>query len=172
MKFAENGFEIHEQSAGLVLIDRRIWGLAYAAISLAAAGLACLVLALLAYAELAGFRVSAPEYTFLLSGLALLLPEPFLLRAIRERKQASIEEIERFLFLDLASRELRDRMGAALAGFDDLELAMRIDWMTRGWGRLLTLSWPGRSRTVFRTLRRGRAVDALAYLAEKGIPTR
>ena len=172
MEFAENGFEIREQADGILLVDRRIWGLTYAAVVLATAGILLLAVALLALVRSDGVRIRVPESLFIVAGVACLLPEPFLLRRIRERKQAASEDMESFLFLDLQSRELRDHMGTALARFDDLEVALRIDWMTRGWGRLVTLTWPGGVRIIFRTSRRGLAVDVLQSLAGKGIAAR
>jgi len=172
MDLADNGFEIREQSEGLLLVDRKIWGLTYAVRTLSMAGLLCLVLTFLSYTGFERLRIEAPWYVLLGVALVLLLPVPFLLRTKRERQRAAVEEVERTLILDLGSRELRDRMGTVLARVDDLEASLGIDWMTRGWGRLVTLHWPGGKQTILRTLRRNRADDLIERLDEAGISVR
>ena len=169
---SDNGFELHIRERDLLLVNRKTWGQSYAMLSLGLTSV--FALAFGALMSLGAVKADSDVVGFVLVGIGLLLlaPIPFLIRTIRQRAALELSEVPEMLVLDLVSKELRDRMGVFLAHIDDVEAALQIDWLTRGWGRVVVLRWQGESRTIFRTFRWRRGRSVIEALRDHGVPTR
>lgn len=156
----------------MLLIDRKLWGLRCALLSLSVGSVALGLIGILALLGIADVRSDAVAPATLAGALALLVPIPFIVRAVGVRKRQPIDGIRDALIVDRPSNALRDRTGELLASLEDVHASMHIDWMTRGIARLVVIRWPGGRRVVFRSFRRKRALRALEIFAECGISGR
>jgi len=101
---------------------------------------------------------------------ALLLVAIWLIaRAYRRRRNQPQEEIQNVLISNLDFQTLQDLLGQTVVSLVDVAARMHIDWWTRGTMRIVDLRWSGSRRTVYRSFRRRRCLDLLAFLQEQGL---
>ncbi len=154
---SECGFEIHRDGAEVLLLNRRTWWLGYGMGMLALAAMVFAVVGLLGLAGTTELRSGVPALALLVGAAVLGSVSVALLPMYKRRRRLPSSEIADGAVIDGAAGVLRERSGAVLARLDAVTAAVRIDWMTRGWMRLVVLSWPGGRRTVYRTGSRQRA---------------
>lgn len=171
---ADCGYEVHVQPEGILLVNRRIWGLGYAMVVIGS--IACVVLAVGVFEiiDAAAARRLATVLSVLALSLPFVLPMLFLWRKCRKRRRQSLDEMCAFLVLDRRTSTLRDDRGADMARLEDVHVRTGIDWMTRGMVRVVLLRWPGGHRVVFRTFRPSHLREVTELLTQvcggEGVP--
>jgi hypothetical protein len=167
--FAENGYEVIAGEAEILFIDRKTWGLGWTMVTLGIVAILLTLLSGLSYVSDTRI-VSDLAITALPAFAALLLIVIWLLsRTHRARRNQPVEEIQHTLMLNRSSQVLRDARGGIVVELADVKARMHIDWWTRGTMRLVVLSWPSGRRTIYRTFRRRRYLELLAFLNKQGL---
>lgn len=164
------GYEVRRQGQRVVLTDRNLWGVAYAAAVLGGAGLvlAAGTLAALGTSRSVDVRTEVPAL-FGVSAL-LLAFGGFLYRGYRQRRDLPEDQVARRLIVDGADGVLRDGRGEVLARLDAVRTQVRTDFAwTSGVAQVVFLAWPGERRPVFRSTDRRAIASLLAALAEAGL---
>jgi len=154
--YRECGFEIHRDDV-VTLVDRRTWGLGYGMGILALVAALVGVVGVLGLAGAAELRSGVPATALLAAAIGCGLASAAMLPAYRRRRDVPLEEVSDAVIVDPASGALRERAGDVLSRLDAVSVAVRIDWLTRGWMRVVVLTWPGGRRVVYRTASRARA---------------
>jgi len=149
-----------------LLIDRRTWWLGYGMGMLAVIGGVLAVIAILDVAGMADFRSEMPASVLFTAAAACGLVAAAMLVTYRRYRALPLDDVRHAVVIDPQAGLLRERRGDVLAELDSVRVAVRIDWWTRGWMRLVVLAWPGGRRIVFRTSRRERARDVAESLRE------
>lgn len=164
------GYEVRREGQRLVLIDRNLWGVAYAAAVLGGAGFVLAVGTLAALSTSRAVDV-ANEVPALFGVSALLLAiGGFLYRAYRHRRDLPEDQVARRLILDGADGLLRDGRGQALARLDAVRALVRTDFAwTRGVAQVVFLDWPGERRPIYRSTSRRAMTSLVTLLADAGL---
>jgi drug/metabolite transporter (DMT)-like permease len=153
----ECGFEIHRENDEVLLVNRRTWRLGYGAGMLGLLGAMAAVVGVLVVVGAADVRSDLPAIVLLAMAVACGLVAAAMLSAYGRRRRLPLDEVADAVVVDRAAGVLRERCGNVIAPLDSLKAAVRIDWWTRGWMRLVVLAWPGGRRTVYRSGSRQRA---------------
>jgi len=164
--YREWGYEIHKRNGETLLIDRKVWPVAYplAIFTALAVLLVCIGLALLVKTLSSGRSLTTWAIPFGV-GFALLFVLTPLWRTYRHRRDLPAEEIADTLIIDSTAGVLRRRDGCALSQLDAVRAVKRRDWwFTRGLMQLVILAWPGGRRVVFRTASGRKAREVLEIL--------
>ena len=164
--YREWGYEIRKHGAETLLIDRRLWPVAYplAIFTALAVLLVCVGLALLVETLSSGRSLTTWAIPFGV-GFALLFVLTPLWRTYRHRRDLPAEEIADTLIIDSTAGVLRRRDGYVLSQLDAVRVVKRRDWwFTRGLMQLVILAWPGERRVVFRTASGRKAREVLEML--------
>jgi hypothetical protein len=163
----ECGFEIHRESDEVLLVNRRTWWFGYGAGMLGILATMAAVVGVLGLVGAADLRSDVPAIVlFAIVAVACGLIAAVMLPTYRRRRDLPLDEVDDAVVIDRAAGVLRERSGNVLARLDSLSTAVRIDWWTRGWMRLVVLAWPGGRRTVFRTGSRQRARIVAEFLRD------
>ena len=162
----ECGFEIRRENDEVLLINRRTWWLGYGMGMLGVLAMLLAVLGVFGLVGAAGVRLDVPVIVLFGAAAAGGLIAAAMLSVYKKRRKLPQTEIPDVAVIDLAAGVLRERGGSVLARLDSLRAAVRIDWWTRGWMRLVVLTWPGGRKTVFRTGSRQRARIVAEYLRD------
>ncbi len=155
--YGECGYEIHREDGETMLINRRTWWLGY---GMGMLGVLSTLLAVLgAFGLVGAMNAGSDVPVIVVFGLAVTfgLIAAAMLPTYKRRRALPATEVPGTGIIDHGAGVLRERSGSVLAQLDSLRAAVRIDWWTRGWMRLVVLTWPGGRRTVFRTGSRQRA---------------
>jgi hypothetical protein len=153
----ECGFGIYREDGETRLVNRRTWWLGY---GMGTFGLLALITAVLAVLGLVGAPdVRADVSMSVLFGLAVAFAviAGLMLPVYKRRRELPPTEVSGTAVMDHGGGVLRGSGHEVLAQLESVRVAVRIDWWTRGWMRLVVLTWPGGRRTVFRTWSRQRA---------------
>jgi len=164
--YREWGYEIHKRDAETLLIDRRLWPVAYplAIFTALAVLLVCIGLALLVETLSSGRSLTTWTIPFGV-GFALLFVLTPLWRTYRHRRDLPAQEIVDTLIIDSTAGVLKRGDGCALSPLDAVRVVKRRDWwFTRGLMQLVILAWPGERRVVFRTASGRKAREVLEML--------
>lgn len=90
-------------------------------------------------------------------------------RAVRARRDSSVEAIANVMIVDRSARTVRNANGPIVARMEDLKARMHIDWWTRSTMRIVVLRWPRGKRTIYRSCSRRQSLELLAFLNEQGL---
>jgi len=166
LRYAECGFEIREDGDQVLLVNRRTWWLGYGMGMLALAAALFVVIGVLGLLGAADLRSDVPLIALFAGAAAAGLLSAAMLPVYRRRRGRPVAEVEDTAVIDRPAGVLRGRSGDVLSRLDSMAAAVRIDWMTRGWMRVVVLTWPGGRRTVYRTGSRQRARQVADSLNE------
>jgi hypothetical protein len=155
--FGECGFEIRSENDEVLLVNRRTWRLGYGAGMLGILAMLAAVVGILVLVGAADVRSDIPWIAPIAVAVACGLIAAAMLSTYRRRRGLPLDEVPDAVVVDRAAGVLRERSGNVIAQLDTLNTAVRIDWWTRGWMRLVVLTWPGGRRIVFRSGSRQRA---------------
>ncbi len=165
--YGECGFEIHREDGETLLVNRRTWWLGYGTGMLGVLAMMAAVVGVLGLVGAADLRSDVPAIVlFAMAAVVCGLIAAAMLPTYRRRRELPPDEVADAVVIDRAGGVLRERSGNVLAQLDSLGIAVRIDWWTRGWMRLVVLTWPGGRRTAFRTVSRQRARIVAQFLRD------
>jgi len=170
--YREWGYEIRKHGAETLLIDRRLWPVAYplAIFTALAVLLVCVGLTLLVETLSSGRSLTTWAIPFGV-GIALLFVLIPLWKTYRHRRDLPAQEIADTLIIDSTAGVLRRGDGRALSQLDAVRAVRRRDWwFTRGLMQLVILAWPGGRRVVFRTASGRKAREVLEILQAHSRP--
>jgi hypothetical protein len=164
------GYEIHATDRGLRFVDRRTWGVAYAAANLGGMALVLIVGTFVVLGTSQHLDAATAVPALLGLAVALLAAGGLLYRVYRHRRDRADGEMTATLVVDAAEGVLKDRNGQTLARLADVRVTVRRElWWTHGVGQTVSLAWPGGKSIVFRTARRARIASILQILADAGL---
>ena len=164
--YGECGYEIHREDGETLLVNRRTWWLGYGTGMLGVLAMMAAVVGVLGLVGAVDIRSSVPAIVPFAITVACGLIAVAMLPTYRRRRELPPDEVADAAVIDRAGGVLRERSGNVLAQLDSLGIAVRIDWWTRGWMRLVVLTWPGGRRIVFRTVSRQRARIVAEFLRD------
>lgn len=152
--YGECGYEIHREDredGETLLVNRRTWGLGYAMATFGFLALILVVVGVLGLVGAANVRSDVPVIVLLAAAAASALIAALMIPVYRRRKELPPAEVPEAIVIDRSAGVLRGRGHDVLARLESIRVAVRIDWWTRGWMRLVVLTWPGGRRTVYRS---------------------
>ena len=153
----ECGYEIHREGGQTLLVNRGTWGIAYGMGILGMVASIAAVVGLLGLVGVSDVQKDLPASILLGLAAACAVIAGLMFPAYRRKRGLSPTEVPGTGIMDHGAGVLRGSGHDVLARLESVRVAVRIDWWTRGWMRLVVLTWPGGRRTVFRTWSRQRA---------------
>jgi hypothetical protein len=164
------GYEVRVVESGLVLVDRRLWGIAYGAAALAGSGGILAGGTFIALGASPGADVAAEVPIHLGLGAMFLAVGGVFYRVYRHRRDRPESELAGTLVVDRETGALKDKAGLVLARLEDVRVVVRTDFAwTRGVAEVVSLRWPGGRRAVFRSTSRARIASVVAVLVDAGL---
>ncbi len=164
------GYEVRAVESGLVLVDRKLWGVGYGAAALAGSGGILAVGTFVALGASPGADAAAEVPIHLGLGAILLAAGGLFYRVYRHRRDRPESELAGTLVVDTEDGALKDKAGLVLARLEDVRVFARADFAwTRGVAEVVCLRWPGGRRVVFRSTSRTRIASVVAALADAGL---
>ena len=149
--YGECGYEIHREGGEILLVNRRTWWLGYAMGMFALLSLILAVVGALGLAGATGARSDVPAVLLLGIAAGFASIGVLVLPVYRRRRALPTAEVPGAAVIDHSAGVLRGSGHDVLAQLESIRVAVRIDWWTRGWMRLVVLTWPGGRRVVFRS---------------------
>ena len=164
--YGECGYEIHREGDETLLVNRRSWGLGYA---MGMFGILVLILVVVGVFGLVGasdIKSEVPLVALFGVAAACAALTGLMFAVYRARCGLPAAELPGTCIIDHGAGVLRGSGYDVLARLDSIRVAVKIDWWTRGWMRLVVFTWPGGRRTVFRSPSRQRARIVAEALSE------
>ena len=155
--YGECGYEIHREGDETLLVNRRTWGLGYAMGMFGILALILVVVGGLGLAGAADIELDVPLGVLFGAAAGCAAVSGLMFAAYRTRRGLPVAEVSGTCTIDHGAGVLRRSGHDVLAQLESVRVAVKIDWWTRGWMRLVVLAWPGGRKTVFRTPSRQRA---------------